>query len=83
MRKLVRDAIDLDGYTPPLELLQILPAKSTIRGSDVGSQIGPNNPKFVLVFIHHTLSTELFLYLEFDTMVCFDCNVIQDENLVY
>lgn len=44
----VRDAIDLDGYTPPLELLQILPAKSTIRGSDVGSQIGPNNPKFAL-----------------------------------
>ncbi|CAL9177444.1 unnamed protein product [Musa hybrid cultivar] len=44
----VRKAIDLDGYTPPSELLQILPAKSTIRGKDVGPQIGPNNPKFAL-----------------------------------
>ncbi|XP_073118414.1 uncharacterized protein [Elaeis guineensis] len=42
----VRKAIDLNDYTPPTELLQILPAKSTIRGSDVGPQIGPNNPKF-------------------------------------
>ncbi|RWW37062.1 hypothetical protein BHE74_00057874 [Ensete ventricosum] len=45
---LVRKAIDLDGYAPPSELLQILPAKSTIRGKDVGPQIGPNNPKFAL-----------------------------------
>ncbi|URE45879.1 PHD-finger [Musa troglodytarum] len=45
---LVRKAIDLDGYIPPSELLQILPAKSTIRGKDVGPQIGPNNPKFAL-----------------------------------
>lgn len=44
----VRNTIDLDTYTPPQELLQILPAKSTIRGSDCGSQIGPKNPKFVL-----------------------------------
>ncbi|XXG87041.1 hypothetical protein AAC387_Pa11g1827 [Persea americana] len=44
----VLEAIYLDGYTPPLVLLQILPAKSTIRGSDVGSQIGPNNPKLGL-----------------------------------
>ncbi|XP_065025671.1 uncharacterized protein LOC135581710 isoform X1 [Musa acuminata AAA Group] len=44
----VRKPIDLDGYTPPSELLQILPAKSTIRGKDVGPQIGPNNPKFAL-----------------------------------
>ncbi|KAJ4978149.1 hypothetical protein NE237_008929 [Protea cynaroides] len=44
----VRNAVDLNGYQPPLELLQILPAKSTMRGSDCGSQIGPNNPKFVL-----------------------------------
>ncbi|XP_072966116.1 uncharacterized protein [Typha angustifolia] len=44
----VRKAIDLEGYAPPHELLQILPAKSTIRGSDVGPQIGPNNPKFSL-----------------------------------
>ncbi|XP_064984238.1 uncharacterized protein LOC135624494 [Musa acuminata AAA Group] len=44
----VRKAIDLDGYTPPSVLLQILPAKSTIRGKDVGPQIGPNNPKFAL-----------------------------------
>lgn len=44
----VRKAIDLNDYTPPTELLQILPAKSAIRGSDVGPQIGPNNPKFAL-----------------------------------
>ncbi|KAG1363675.1 putative peptide chain release factor 1 [Cocos nucifera] len=47
---LARKAIDLNDYTPPTELLQILPAKSTIRGSDVGPQIGPNNPKFAPVF---------------------------------
>lgn len=40
--------VDLDTYSPPFELLQILPAKSTIRGSDCGSQIGPKNPKFAL-----------------------------------
>lgn len=46
---LVRNNIDLDTYTPPQELLQILPAKSSIRGSNCGPQIGPNNPKFALV----------------------------------
>ncbi|KAI3807101.1 hypothetical protein L1987_23023 [Smallanthus sonchifolius] len=30
----VRNTIDLETYTPPPELLQVLPAKSTIRGSD-------------------------------------------------
>ncbi|XP_020519014.1 uncharacterized protein LOC18427833 isoform X1 [Amborella trichopoda] len=44
----VRNAINLDGYEPPLELLRILPEKSTIRGPDVGPQIGPNNAKFAL-----------------------------------
>ncbi|KAK9279624.1 hypothetical protein L1049_013303 [Liquidambar formosana] len=44
----VRKNVDIDAYSPPQELLQILPAKSTIRGSDCGSQIGPNNPKFAL-----------------------------------
>ncbi|CAL9197347.1 unnamed protein product [Musa hybrid cultivar] len=42
--RICRTVIDLDGYTPPSELLQMLPAKSTIRGKDVG----PNNPKFAL-----------------------------------
>jgi hypothetical protein len=42
----VRRPINLDSYTPPVELLQILPLKSTIRSKDVGSQIGPNNMKF-------------------------------------
>ncbi|KAK9073441.1 hypothetical protein SSX86_007765 [Deinandra increscens subsp. villosa] len=42
----VRNTIDLETYKPPPELLQILPAKSTIRGSDCGPQIGPNNSKF-------------------------------------
>lgn len=44
----VRNTIDLETYTPPPELLQVLPPKSTIRGSNSGPQIGPNNPKFVL-----------------------------------
>nr|GEU85099.1 peptide chain release factor class I/class II [Tanacetum cinerariifolium] len=44
----VRNTVNPETYTPPLELLQILPAKSTIRGSECGSQIGPNNPKFAL-----------------------------------
>ncbi|CAK7340031.1 unnamed protein product [Dovyalis caffra] len=44
----VRNSVDVDAYTPPLELLQILPLKSTIRGSDCGPQIGPKNPKFIL-----------------------------------
>ncbi|KAK4266926.1 hypothetical protein QN277_023784 [Acacia crassicarpa] len=44
----VRNIVNLDAYSPPQELLQILPAKSSIRGSDCGPQIGPNNPKFVL-----------------------------------
>ncbi|KAL5993194.1 hypothetical protein ACLOJK_014117 [Asimina triloba] len=48
LMELVRNPVDLEDYKPPLELLRILPAKSTIRGSDVGSQIGPNNPKFTL-----------------------------------
>ncbi|KAK9690885.1 hypothetical protein RND81_09G161000 [Saponaria officinalis] len=42
----VRRPVDLDAYSPPKLLLQILPAKSTVRGSDCGSQIKPNNPKF-------------------------------------
>lgn len=44
----VRKTIELEGYQPPQELLQILPKVSTIRGSNVGNQIGPNNPKFAL-----------------------------------
>ncbi|KAL5776007.1 hypothetical protein ACOSP7_008933 [Xanthoceras sorbifolium] len=42
----VRNVIHLDTYSPPKELLQILPPKSSIRGSECGPQIGPNNPKF-------------------------------------
>ncbi|XP_045818912.1 peptide chain release factor 1 isoform X2 [Trifolium pratense] len=44
----VRKPVDLDAYSAPRELLQILPPKSSIRGSDIGSQIGPNNPKFAM-----------------------------------
>ncbi|KAH9621485.1 hypothetical protein KSS87_020046 [Heliosperma pusillum] len=42
----VRRPVNLDAYSPPKQLLQILPPKSTVRGSEVGSQIRPNNPKF-------------------------------------
>lgn len=45
----VRNSIDLDDYTPPQELIQILPANSSIKGPNSGPKIGPNNPKFILV----------------------------------
>ncbi|KAG5013133.1 hypothetical protein JHK82_025274 [Glycine max] len=44
--ELVRKTVDLEAYSPPRELLRILPPKSSIRGPDYGPQIGPNNPKF-------------------------------------
>lgn len=47
----MRNKVDIDAYSPPPELLQILPPKSTIRTSSSGSQIGPNNPKFVPVWL--------------------------------
>ncbi|KAH1233886.1 hypothetical protein GmHk_09G026223 [Glycine max] len=46
LSKLVRKTVDLEAYSPPRELLRILPPKSSIRGPDYGPQIGPNNPKF-------------------------------------
>lgn len=47
--ELVRNTVNLDAYSPPQELLQILPKQSMIRGSDCGPRIGPNNPKFDMV----------------------------------
>ncbi|XP_022773592.1 uncharacterized protein LOC111315820 isoform X2 [Durio zibethinus] len=44
----VRNPVPLRTYSPPAELLQILPPNSTLRASHSGPQIGPNNPKFVL-----------------------------------
>ncbi|GAY64299.1 hypothetical protein CUMW_232440, partial [Citrus unshiu] len=44
----VRSNVNLDAYSPLPQLLQILPPKSTIRRSEVGPQIGPNNLKFAL-----------------------------------
>ncbi|KAK9200364.1 hypothetical protein WN944_015561 [Citrus x changshan-huyou] len=44
----VRSSVNLDAYSPPPQLLQILPPKSTIKSLEVGPQIGPNNPKFAL-----------------------------------
>ncbi|XP_054785195.1 uncharacterized protein LOC129291719 isoform X2 [Prosopis cineraria] len=57
----VRNTLDLDAYSPPQELLQILPAKSSIRGSDCGPRIGPNNPKFVLVCLFMQCAQDVFL----------------------
>ncbi|GAY33081.1 hypothetical protein CUMW_274600 [Citrus unshiu] len=51
----VRSSVNLDAYSPPPQLLQILPPKSTIRSSEVGPQIGPNNPKFALVLLYSLL----------------------------
>ena len=64
--KLVRNNVDLEAYSPPRELLQILPVKSTIKGSDCGPQIGPKNPKFVLVCnsIHFLCIFVVFLCLK-------------------
>ncbi|KDO40625.1 hypothetical protein CISIN_1g045445mg, partial [Citrus sinensis] len=42
-------SVNLDAYLPPPQLLQILPPKFTIRCSEVGPQIRPNNPKFALL----------------------------------
>lgn len=44
----VRNSVNLESYSPPPELLRILPRKSTVRPSDSGPQIGHNNPKFLL-----------------------------------
>ena len=52
--------MNLDAYSPPPQLLQILPPKSTIRSSEVGPQIGPNNPKFALVLPYSLLLRFLF-----------------------
>ncbi|KAG5007358.1 hypothetical protein JHK85_025900 [Glycine max] len=46
LRSLIALKVDLEAYSPPRELLRILPPKSSIRGPDYGPQIGPNNPKF-------------------------------------
>ncbi|XP_008459492.1 uncharacterized protein LOC103498609 isoform X2 [Cucumis melo] len=43
----VRNPVDLEDYSPPPELLQILPPKSTVRPPECGPQIGPNNSKFL------------------------------------
>ncbi|XP_038891024.1 peptide chain release factor 1 [Benincasa hispida] len=43
----VRNPVDLEDYSPPPELLQILPLKSTIRPPECGPQIGPKNSKFL------------------------------------
>lgn len=45
----VRNPVDLEDYSPPPELLQILPLKSTVRPPECGPQIGPNNSKFLPV----------------------------------
>lgn len=75
--ELVRNTVDLDAYSPPRELLQILPAKSTIRGSDYGPQVGPKNPKFILVYIYSFLSLRYFLVsLEKSLLIILKLNCI-------
>ncbi|KAL9437464.1 hypothetical protein AB3S75_023348 [Citrus x aurantiifolia] len=56
----VRSSVNLDEYSPPPQLLQILPPKSTISSSEVDPQIGPNNPKFALVLLYSLLLCFLF-----------------------
>lgn len=58
----VRNPVDLDDYSPPPELLQILPLKSTVRSPECGPQIGPNNSKFLPV----SLSVYISVCLLFD-----------------
>lgn len=57
----VRNSVDIDTYSPPPELLTILPLKSTLRSS--GPQIGPNNPKFLLVRSYFIFSSLEFLFV--------------------
>lgn len=57
--------MDLEDYSPPPELLQILPLKSTIRPPECGPQIGPNNSKFLPV----SLFSSSF-YMSMCTYVC-------------
>ncbi|GAY31931.1 hypothetical protein CUMW_272840 [Citrus unshiu] len=44
----VRSSVNLDVYSLLQQLFQIPPPKSNIRSSEVGPQIGLNNPKFAL-----------------------------------
>ncbi|XVF29779.1 hypothetical protein REPUB_Repub16aG0000600 [Reevesia pubescens] len=44
----VRNPVSFHPYSPPPDLLQILPPTSTLRASHSAPRIGPNNPKFVL-----------------------------------
>lgn len=67
----VRKPVSLDEYSPPPELLQILPSNSTLRSSGSGSQIGPNNPKFVLVSVFSPLHFVPFMFLPLH----FDCSL--------
>lgn len=72
--ELVRNTIDLESYTPPQELLQILPAKSTIRGSDCGPQIGPKNQKFLMVCF--------LLFLTISTFEALFNNKLENDDVV-
>lgn len=69
--------MDLDAYLPPPELVQILPAKSTVRGLYQGHQIGPNNPKFVMVCLLILSSTS------FETIYYFYSVLFISQNPIY
>lgn len=49
----VRRPVELEGYSPPPELMRILPSSAKSgKKREGGQQIGPNHDDYVLVRIH-------------------------------
>ena len=61
----VRRPVELEGYSPPPELMRILPSSAKSgKKREGGQQIGPNHDDYVLVRIHwlHWASRDCLLY---------------------
>jgi hypothetical protein len=61
----VRRPVELEGYSPPPELMRILPSSAKSgKKREGGQQIGPNHDDYVLVRIHwlHWASKDCLLY---------------------
>jgi hypothetical protein len=61
----VRRPVELEGYSPPPELMRILPSSAKSgKKREGGQQIGPNHDDYVLVRMHwlHWASKDCLLY---------------------